>query len=403
MALVFILSGITYYFLISYIFIHELDESLNGYRHRLHAYVKEKDAIPLFQPIDDVVIFYQPVTQKAKTHYASTIRLDDEDKKKKSFREIVFTEKVNGSLYKFNVAKPIEGTKLAIKSIFAITFIILLVVIFSSVLLNRIILKKLWRPFYNTVKELGNFKLSKGHVPDFPTSAIDEFSILNNSLTQVVHAASNDYRILKEFTENAAHELQTPLAIIRSKLDIVIQEEGLSENQSLALNTAYQGVHRLTKLNQSLLLLAKIENNQFKSVDMIDLAACLLEKGNQFEEFLEGQGITLLMDINETTITANAALIDILLNNMLGNAVRHNIKGGEIRVLLQPGILKITNTATAAALDDVKLFTRFYKEASHSQSNGLGLSIIKQICDAQGFGIGYSYEKGYHTFMVTWT
>lgn len=402
MVVVFLLSGILYYFLLSRVLVRELDEVLGEYRDRVSNYVKQHHKMPEFTSLDDVVVNLKPVTVAQKTRYYSTNRLEKEDNRIEHFRELVFVQNIDGQLYELRVAKPVEGTRLITKTIAFTTLILLLVVILISLAVNQIILKKLWRPYYLTMQELKGFKLNSKASPNFPPSDIEEFSFLNKSLSDVINSAKDDYQTLKEFTENASHELQTPLAIIRSKLDLVIQEEGLSEQQSAALKSAYKGIHRLTKLNQSLLLLAKIENQQFAATEEIDLREKIQEKISQFMEFWEANDIKVVADLQLSTINANSDLIEILLNNLLSNAGRHNVQGGEINISLNERHFSVRNSGGEKSLDTTKLFSRFYKEASSSSTNGLGLSIVKQICEQSGIEIQYKYDQQAHRFILSW-
>ena len=401
MSLLFLVAGITYYVLISKVLVDEVDEALDKYQEHVKDYVEKNDSLPVFKNFEEVLVTYH-VTQHKKHKKISQVELyNRDDKKAETFRQIVFTQQVGEKLYEVAVAKPLEGTKLLIRTVAYSTLAILLVIIVVSVILNYLLLRRLWQPFYAAMKEMKGFKLGK-KTPVLPSTDIDEFTLMNQSLAQAINSAKDDYRILKEFTENASHETQTPLAIIRSKLDLVIQDEGLSEGQTDALKSAYAAVSRLSKLNQSLLLLAKIENQQFTAMETIDFKDRIEEKLQQFHEFWQSNQITIKASLSAATIYASPELIDILLNNLLSNAGRHNIAGGQIHVLLVPGKLEVANTAKSTGLDPNKLFGRFYKEEQYSKHNGLGLSIVKQICEHADFDISYGFSDQQHRFTFTW-
>jgi len=403
MAVLFLVVGIVYYILISKVLVHEVDEALDKYENQVHKYVSKNDSLPVFKNFEEVQVTYRLTTgfHKKRIQQARIYAIDD--KKMGNFREIIFTQRVNGKWYEITVAKPLEGTRLLIRTVAYSTLAILLLIIVLSITLNHFILRKLWQPFYVAMNEMKGFKLGNKTEPVLPASNIDEFSLMNASLSQAINGAKDDYRILKEFTENASHETQTPLAIIRSKLDLVIQDEGLSEGQSEALKSAYAAVSRLAKLNQSLLLLAKIENQQFTAIEEINLKERVEEKLQQFSEFWTANNINVLTNLNPATIKANPELIDILLNNLLSNAGRHNVEGGDISISLNPGRLTIANTAKQNELNTKKLFSRFYKEAQYSKHNGLGLSIVKQICDHSDLHITYDFIDQHHSFTFEWT
>jgi signal transduction histidine kinase len=402
MALLFVLSGGIHYLLINKVLVDEIDEALGKYQHQVRKYAREHNVLPVFRNFEEVQVNYHVIDGQREQEIRQVHLYNPEDRSWQDFRQLTFSARVKGTWYEVAIAKPLDGTTLLTQTIVYSTLAILLFIIIVSILLNHIILRKLWQPFYTAMKEMKGFKLGNKQEPLLPETDIEEFSFMNQSLYQAISGAKDDYRILKEFTENASHETQTPLAIIRSKLDLVIQEEGLSEGQSEALRSAYAAVSRLAKLNQSLLLLAKIENQQFRTVAPINLKEKIEEKLQQFNEFWAGNRIGINCTLNPSVIEANPELIDVLLNNLLSNAGRHNIEGGEISISLMPGKLQIANTAKLNSLDPKKLFSRFYKEAQHSKHTGLGLSIVKQICDESGMTITYGFFDQQHSFTLEW-
>jgi len=403
MAALFLIVGIVYYVLLSKVLVHEVDEALEKYEKQVHKYVSKNDSLPIFKNFEEVQVAYHVTDRYREKEISQAVIYNHDDRKAETFRQIVFSQRVNGVWYEVTVAKPLEGTKLLTRTLVYSTLVILLLMIGISVLLNRLILKRLWNPFYVSMNEMKGFKLGNQKEHVLPQTDIEEFAMMNDILSQAINGAKDEYRILKEFTENASHEIQTPLAIIRSKLDLIIQDESLSEGQSESLKSAFNAVSRLSKLNQSLLLLAKIENQQFTLVELINLKDKVEEKLRQFNEFWAGNHIRINVDLNSAGIMANPELIDILLNNLLSNAGRHNTEGGEIWINLTAGKLEIANTAKEESLDTKRLFGRFYKESQHSKSNGLGLSIVKQICDHSGLSVKYVFADQQHIFTFEWT
>jgi signal transduction histidine kinase len=352
--------------------------------------------------VKDQKISYVPASELSTERKFKTISRLDEDDKKNSYRELEFGVMANGNVYSVTVAKSLKGTDDLINSILLITFITILVMLLVSSAINRILLKRLWRPFYDTLNLLKKFKLDKKQSLKFLPTRIDEFALMNQTLERTTHQARQDYLLLKEFTENASHEIQTPLAIIRSKLDLFIQSENISEDQSKIIQSAYTAVEKLSRLNQSLLLLAKIENNQFAETSMINVEEKIEEKIKAFNELWQSQNISVSTSLENALVNMNPELADILFNNLFGNATRHNIPNGCVRIELSTKQLKITNTSDQRELDRERLFTRFSKAAGGTGYTGLGLSIIKQICDVSGFIVKYSFEKQLHSFVVSW-
>lgn len=225
---------------------------------------------------------------------------------------------------------------------------------------------------------------------------------MNKSLLEATEKAEQDYLLLKEFTENASHEIQTPLSIIRSKLDMMIQESDLSRSQSELAKSAYSAVKKLSRLNQSLLLLAKIENGQFDNSHQIDLREKVEEKIAQFNELWGSRDISSTYQLQDSQLVISPELLDVLLNNLFSNATNHNIPSGAISIMLEQQLLIISNTSSTGPLDEKRLFRRFYKESLNSNHNGLGLSIVKQISKVSSIHTDYTYADGFHSFMLSW-
>jgi len=402
MAIIFLLSGLGYFFLVRFVLIHELDEALDDYKTRIELHVKKQGTLPVSSDLDDTYIAFSKATKKHHKHFSLVDLQRVNENKIHKYRQLIYSQQVGDAYYDVTIAKELEGTKLLTKTIAMATLLLLLLVIIASSLLNVFILRKLWKPFYKTLQQLRQFKLGNDESVHFPFTDIEEFQLLNENLSATIQQAKHEYQTLKEFTENASHEMQTPVAIVRSKLDLLIQQEHLTEDQSEIIRSAYTGIKRLYKLNQSLLLLAKIENKQYEDRVEIDLKNKIKEKKEQLQEIWNENHIKVETNLEAASIHANESLMDILLNNLFSNAGRHNIEGGYISIHVQQGQLTITNSGSAIVLDADKMFRRFYKGVQSNKNNGLGLSIIKQICDESGIHISYKQEKQQHSFVLSW-
>ena len=248
-----------------------------------------------------------------------------------------------------------------------------------SLLINRWQLRRLWKPFYATLDNIEKFRLGKKGTPYFDKTYIVEFDFLNSKISQFIREAEKEYFLLKEFTENASHELQTPLSIVRSTLDVLIQDENISESQSFYLQRAYSAIQKMSKLNQSLLLLSKIENGQFTETHFFDFKTMVEQKMAGWQELWQGRNLEISSSLHSAPVNMNEQLADILLNNLFSNAARHSAEGGSVFLKLDENVFEISNTANNGALDPDKLFKRFSKAGQDTDHHGLGLSIVKQI------------------------
>lgn len=281
---------------------------------------------------------------------------------------------------------------------FVLTFAILSGAMYITV---RFITRRLWLPFDDSLRKAEKFNLAQGDIPEFAGTDIVEFNRLNNSLSQLMQKSNATYRIQKEFTENASHELQTPLAVTRTKLDLLMQEN-LSPEQSRIVSELYQLNTRMGHLNRNLLLLAKIENAQyseFVEIQPAEFIASLLPSYNA----LKGSCMVRIVadEKHPWTASANSILLECMVNNLVVNAIR-NTAVGEICIdISQTGIISVSNPADGGPLDADSLFKRFTRGAYGSAGNGLGLAIVKAICDFHGWHVGYIHAGNCHQFIVS--
>ena len=276
--------------------------------------------------------------------------------------------------------------------------LIILILGVASVLTLRWVSKRLWIPFEDTLRKAEDFDVENPVIPSFMKTDIIEFDELDTALARLMSRSSDRYRRQKEFTENASHELQTPIAIMQSRLDLLIQEK-LSAKQAGIVQELYDVGNRMARLNRSLLLLEKIENDQYNSRELVDIGTLVRENVSQLQE-LYGTGIQVDISGEGITVKANRQLSTIMVNNLLVNAFRHTPPEGSIGIAFEKGALVISNSADGAALDADKIFDRFNHTSDSGRGTGLGLSIVKAVCDYHGWTVTYSFSEGRHYFKV---
>lgn len=274
------------------------------------------------------------------------------------------------------------------------------VLVVAIVLTLRFISRRLWQPFDLTLRRIEGFRLENGKLPTLPDTDVKEFARLNHSLETLMRNSLASYRTQKEFTENASHELQTPLAVFQSKLDLLLQQPDLTGRQAELIQGLYEDTSRLARLNRNLLLLARIDNRQYEQTEDIRLTR-FLDELTPFLQSIVGD-ILLYEDFADSTLTvcANRTLLESLVNNLVVNAVRHNRPKGEIRLVVSGRELTIANTSDEPALDGKLIFNRFYRPSEKVKGNGLGLAIVRAICEYHGWTVAYRYDEGMHHFTV---
>lgn len=400
--LVIVVTGIVYYFTISYILTDQVDKDLVVEENEIFEYVTINKRLPQVFKSDDLKISFRPVTYNTvKRSFADVEYWNDKDGRRESGRRLISSVKVNGKYYRIIIIESKVETEYLIQLIFLITLGIIFVLIVVLVVINRLVIRNLWLPFYDMLAQIKLFNLTdRNSITNLQTN-IEEFKDMNQEISAMSARVRQDYQELKKFVENAAHELMTPIAVMNSKLDTLIQTSNLSERQGELITDVYATVAKLTRLNKAMLLLTKIENKlmneQQEQVPIQTAVAALL---SEFNEIFLSKNLRVHTQLTDPGITMSKVLLDILLNNLLTNAVRHNIANGEIFLSLDKNALTIQNTGKPQELDELMIFQRFYK-SPESEGSGLGLTLARQICKNYGFTLSYSFHQNRHVFMVS--
>lgn len=286
--------------------------------------------------------------------------------------------------------------------------LLIFTIIFMSALIaviyffNRSISKKIWQSFNDTLQKLRAFDLTGKNQISFSHSLITEFEELNQSLSRMTEKINSDYSRLKEFTENASHEIQTPLSIIRGKIEMLIQSEDVSEEHMNSIQKINEAVSRLSKLNNALLTLAKIENHQFTNAEEIHLASFIRNKLSLLDEIIQQKKLKVSIEADANFhIKINPSLADLLFDNLIGNAIRHNHESGFISISILPNQFIISNSGEPLKVPAEKLFDRFVKNDLSSDSLGLGLAMVKQICMSYSFAVEFSSHQNIHKITIS--
>lgn len=280
--------------------------------------------------------------------------------------------------------------------------LLFLVLLISLTILQRVISKRLWKPFYNTLNKMEKFNLELGVIPEFEKTTTVEFSRLNDKLSGLMIDNLSIYKRQKEFIENASHELQTPLAVFKSQLDILLQQPNLTQSNTEIIRSLYAVSARMTRMNKNLLLLARIDNDQYTNIEDIDFTNTLYEQLLYLCELAESEGLTVNVKANNLLkVKANKLLLESLINNLVVNAIRHNVENGIINIQVGDCGFEVSNTGITKTLDKDRIFRRFSRTSEEKKGNGLGLSIVQQICIIHRWDIKYIYQESLHKFIVT--
>ena len=304
--------------------------------------------------------------------------------------------------YELSVYTPTIEKRDLKEAIFQLLIGLFVVLLITILVINVWVFHQSMKPFYILLDWLEKFRLGKKNdVLDNPTHTT-EFRKLNEAVSRFASHSEEMFEQQKQFIGNASHEIQTPLAICQNRLEMLMEDETLSEQQMGEIAKTCQTLEYVSKLNKSLLLLSKIDNSQFASVEKVCLNEILYRNLDDYQEVYDYKGITLDVHEKDTfNITMNGTLAVVLITNLLKNAFVHNIYKGKIQIEITSSNIRFGNTGKDEHLDEKHIFERFYQGSKKEGSTGLGLAIVDAICRQSQLSIQYQFVKGWHWFDIS--
>ena len=304
--------------------------------------------------------------------------------------------------YELSVYTPTIEKRDLKEAIFQLLIGLFVVLLITILVINVWVFHQSMKPFYILLDWLEKFRLGKKNdVLDNPTHTT-EFRKLNEAVSRFASHSEEMFEQQKQFIGNASHEIQTPLAICQNRLEMLMEDETLSEQQMGEIAKTCQTLEYVSKLNKSLLLLSKIDNSQFASVEKVCLNEILYRYLRDYQEVYDYKGITLdVHEKNTFNITMNGTLAVVLITNLLKNAFVHNIYKGKIQIEITSSNIRFGNTGKDEHLDEKHIFERFYQGSKKEGSTGLGLAIVDAICRQSQLSIQYQFVKGWHWFDIS--
>lgn len=396
--LVMLLLGCVSIFFIFKVFIHKsTDEALYEYKDRIENYVKLNDTLIIFktslqmsQRIESKII---EDADLYSTGIKDTLLYNEITGYFQPYRQLSFTAEYKNKPHLITVNQPtVELDGLFYVIVGSLLSIFSLFIVFTY-LIDFYLKRKAWLPFYKTLNVLKEYDLGVGKEFELDDSGINEFDELNHAVQKMVAKINDDYENMKLFSEDISHEMQTPLAIVKSKVEILRQNKSNYEDSLAAINVISKAISRLSKLNTSLLLITKIKNDQYQEISQVNIKQLVEHYLEAFEELIEIKGIKIESELEDNVVMINSTLSDILISNLLSNTIRHNTPNGFIYIKLENTILIVENACESIDLNMIpNLFDRLICKKSED-STGLGLSIVKSICDKNNITINYSYPE----------
>lgn len=315
-------------------------------------------------------------------------------------KKIIFDVAQDNKFYRVSITKTIDEDEGLTGNMSAIIFISGICMLAALVLINVIIFHKLFSPVYRLIKDVKSFSVHKLTKISVPKTSTKELAVLSEEISKMSEKIISDYTSMKEFTENMTHEIQTPLAIINTKIERCLQDKALTEEQANLLSGASKAVNKLFNISKGLTLLSKLDNQQYVDVTEIKIGAFIRQRISYLNDFIERKEIILTEDYaNDVTVKMDHSLCEILIDNILKNAIRHNIQGGRVIITLKNNSLIISNDGLAPKTNTDDFFKRFYSQGTNT-TLGLGLSIVKKIIEYYSFNIDYQFANEMHSIRI---
>ncbi len=317
------------------------------------------------------------------------------------YRTLFSIVKVKGRFYQIIVRTSLEEKEEMLYFVTSVAGIAILLFMILFTFLNRAASKKILKDFHTTLQKLNEFSIDQKEKFVLEKANIEEFNNLNKSLEYLADKAINEYRSLKEFTEELNHEIQTPLAVIKSKLELMLQTENLDKDSYSILDISLKQLSKINRINKSILFLNKLEHKKLFESESVELTGEINNALFSLNDYIIAKNISINKKIDRSLfLWINQSLLNILIVNLFSNSIRHNIYNGIIEIELIDNELILSNNGKEPAYNPEKYFERFYKESELNESIGLGLTIVKKICDNYGINIKYIYDSGFHKISL---
>ncbi|MFD1188614.1 PorY family sensor histidine kinase [Pontibacter rugosus] len=401
--LVFAVGGTLFYLSLREEIYDEVDDQLFTDKENIISYVQQYHRLPNVTSGISEAILVKEADPKALVieQLSDTLIYSTYDEELIPFRQLTFSIQQEGKIYQYTILKSLMDFQDLVESTVLAMFWTFLLLLVGLVFVNYYISKYTWRHFYDTLIKIKRYTLVQHQPLELQPTTTKEFQELNEVLQSMTGKIHSDYLNLKEFTENVSHEIQTPLAIVSSKLELFMQAEQLSENQARMLSDMYGAVNRLARLNKSLILLTRIENREFAADEQVPLHQSVTELLAQLQEVIAMRGLEIKVEEQAVVyVKMNSGLADVLLQNLLHNAIKHNYRGGSISISLTNEKLCVKNTGEAPQERPEELFSRFLTGHDTVESLGIGLALVKKICDLYKLTPKYSYASGVHSLCI---
>ena len=304
-----------------------------------------------------------------------------------------------GAAYKLVVSIPTFERDDIIKAILFYLAILYAVLVFTILIVTVLVFRYSMKPLYSLLKWLDGYRPGNGTAGFPDEESVLEFKKLTKAARETIERAENHLERQKQFIGNASHELQTPLAVLGNRIEWMMDSTSLSEEQFAELSKMRQSIHRLVRLNRTLLLLSKIDSGHFLDKSDVDIVSIIENELELYKEIFAEKEICCNVNVpSGYVVQMDEMLATTMVSNIIKNAFVHSPVGGTIDVCISHDELIVSNNGDEA-LDKARLFDRFYTSGK-TGSTGLGLALVKSIAGYYDYGLEYAFDGHRHSFMI---
>ena len=399
----FFIMGVIFFQVLRNMSLSDLNRELGDLREVVEVYLDDYSGMQIgaLPGIDSLSVRPAGSASQSEDIFRDTLKYDVKNEQYRTYRYLQYISQKGEENLLVRIYKSTTPTDKLVERVTLMITLMVILFLAGIFILNRFIFANLWKDFFEAMEKLKRFETTKEPVI-LGEQDIQEFEELKQVLEVMTRRLSNDYRELKEYTDHTTHELQTPLAVIKSKTELLFQSDKLGAEEMKLLEAINTSVHQLSRLNSTLALITRIENRQFTEKEEIDLIGLLGRHLELLEEHISLRKIVVEKHYQDgrKTLFMDQGLADLLVANLLKNAIVHNIEGGRIKLETGPQSLVIRNDGPPLGFSQDELFTRFVRNTRRTGSFGLGLSLVKKVCEYYNFTIEYSLDKQQHTFTI---
>lgn len=413
---IFIVMAPLFYFITEKLYISDTDETLMLYKEEfmdhtlrnlketdIHVWNKFNNNIKIESDkgLRKDTIFSAFYANERKQEMHEYLEGNEIEVEKEAYRELNTPIYIEGKPFTLSVRINLVESNDLMMNIALLFLILMILMLVGLYIITRTLSANIWKPFYLTLETIEQFEIDKNKPWKFPGTGIEEFNRLNKSIDQLIRRNIAIYKSQREFIENAAHELQTPISVFQAKIDTLMQRSDVTQEQAEILNSLNKSIFRLIRLNKNLLLLSKIDTHQYNETTQFSVKNLIQNQLEFFTEQAYSKNIRIEKNLDvDIHINANFGLTEILFKNLLLNAIQHNMQNGKVSIQLSEKQVTILNSGINKALSQKILFHRFSKNLPSDRGNGLGLAIVKKIADHYHWTVSYAFSNNLHSFSV---